>query len=352
MAEGTERVIPGLVSVIIPVHDRPVVLVDAVHSALEQTYRPIEIVIVDDGSSDGTGAVADRLAAAHPGIIHVIHQANGGPGVARQRGLDASRGEFIQFLDSDDLLLPEKFASQVAALQTQPECQICYGRSYEEDHSCRPPLRRGPIRSTGTPLTRLFPLLLLERWWTTSSPLYRRSLLESIGPWQPWINEEDWEYDARAGATGAPLAWVPCDVSVRRIHMGDDHLSLEGTTNPRKLAERALAQASIYRCARQAGVAPRSREMGQFSRSAFLLCRQCGAAGVAESSRNLFLLAREVSPPGVVRSLEYRLYGLLASILGWCRAARVSIRLHQLLHRLSMVRHARHQMAPSKQGGR
>lgn len=349
MAEVNPRVIHGLVSVIIPVHDRPRVLVEAVHSALEQTYRPIEIVIVDDGSTDSTGSVADGLAAAHPGVIQVIHQANGGPGVARQRGLEECRGEYIQFLDSDDLLFPQKFACQVAALQQHPECQICYGRSFEEDHSIDPPLRHGPIRSTGTHQPRLFPHLLVERWWTTSSPLYRRELLDRIGPWQPWINEEDWEYDARAGATGAPLAWVPFDVSVRRIHMGDDHLSREGSTDPRKLSERARAQASIYRCAIKAGVGPHAREMDQFARSAFLLCRQCGAAGVQEASRSLFHLARKASSPGLVRSFEYRLYGLLAASLGWCRAARVSIRLHQSLHRLSMLRAPR--LLPGRQRG-
>lgn len=337
MVEQVAEAIPGLVSVIIPVHNRPVVLQEAVRSALQQTYRPLEIIIVDDGSSDRTGLVADDLAKAHPGMIQVIHQGNGGPGVARQSGLEHSRGEYIQFLDSDDLLLPGKFAAQVSALQGQPECQICYGRSFEEDHSLQPPHRTGPIRATGTRQARLFPRLLVERWWTTSSPLYRRVLLDRIGPWQPWINEEDWEYDARAGATGAPLAWVPLDVSVRRLHMGDDHLSHGGTSDPRKLLERSRAQASILRSARQAGVAAQAKEMGQFARSAFLLCRQCGVAGVPEASRSLLHLAREASPPGLARSLEYRLYGLLAATLGWCRAARLSIRLHQVLHQLSRL---------------
>ena len=123
MVEQVAEAIPGLVSVIIPVHNRPGVLQEAVRSALEQTYRPLEIVIVDDGSSDSTGLVADDLASAHPGVIQVIHQENGGPGVARQRGLEQSRGEYIQFLDSDDLLLPGKFAAQVSALEGQPECE-------------------------------------------------------------------------------------------------------------------------------------------------------------------------------------------------------------------------------------
>lgn len=317
--------VPGLVSTIIPVHNRSALLREAVSSVLAQDHRPIEIVIVDDGSSDDTGAVADGLAADHPAILRVIHQPNGGPGAARQRGLDHSRGEFVQFLDSDDLLLPGKFSAQVGALNRCPEARIAYGPSLEEDHSRRPVQRRGPMRATGTPLERLFPLLLLERWWTTSCPLYRRELLDRIGPWQPWINEEDWEYDGRAGAVGAPLVWVPVEVSVRRIHMGDDHLSDRGHLDPRKLGDRARAQDSLLRSALAAGVGRRSPEMARFSRSAFLLSRQCGAAGAEPASRRLFQLARRTGAWQQRRQLEFVFYGLLAAVLGWGRAARLSM---------------------------
>lgn len=317
--------VPGLVSTIIPVHNRSTLLREAVASVLAQDHRPIEIVIVDDGSSDDTGAVADGLAAAHPAIIRVIHQPNGGPGAARQRGLDHSHGQFVQYLDSDDLLLPGKFSAQVAALERSEEAQIAYGPSLEEDHSQRPIRRRGPMRATGTPLERLFPLLLLERWWTTSCPLYRRELLDRIGPWQPWINEEDWEYDGRAGAAGAPLVWVPSEVSVRRIHMGDDHLSDRGHLDPRKLADRARAQDSLLRSALAAGVDRHSPEMARFSRSAFLLSRQCGAAGAEQASERLFQLARRTGAGQGRRRLEFALYGLLAAVLGWGRAARLSM---------------------------
>lgn len=317
--------VSGLVSTIIPVHNRSALLREAVASVLAQDHRPIEIVIVDDGSSDATGAVADGLAAAHPAIIRVIHQPNGGPGAARQRGLDHSHGEFVQYLDSDDLLLPGKFSAQVEALNRSPEARIAYGPSLEEDHSQRPIQRRGPMRATGAPLEHLFPLLLLERWWTTSCPLYRRELLDRIGPWQPWINEEDWEYDGRAGAAGAPLVWVPSEVSVRRIHMGDDHLSDRGHLDPRKLADRARAQDSLLRSALAAGVDRRSPEMARFSRSAFLLSRQCGAAGAEQASERLFQLARRTGAWQRRLPLEFALYGLLAAVLGWSRAARLSM---------------------------
>ena len=99
--------VEGLVSTIIPVHNRPSLLREAVASVLAQTYRPIEIIIVDDGSTDETGREAEALAECHS-EVRAIHRENGGPGAARETGRLAARGEFIQYLDSDDLLLPEQ----------------------------------------------------------------------------------------------------------------------------------------------------------------------------------------------------------------------------------------------------
>ena len=125
-------IVQGLVSTIIPVYNRPEFLCDAVESVERQSYLRVEIVIVDDGSTDGTLAAAQLLKSNSAIPIKVIHQSNFGPGVARQTGLEASRGEFIQFLDSDDLLLPGKFAAQVAELQHREECGICYGPSAQK----------------------------------------------------------------------------------------------------------------------------------------------------------------------------------------------------------------------------
>ena len=313
-----------LVSTIIPVYNRGDLLREAVASVLAQSHRPMEILIVNDGSDDDTAAVAEDLAQGSPDLIRVIHQANAGPGAARQRGLEASRGAFIQFLDSDDLLLPGKFSAQVRAFHQAPHCQICYGPSFEENHAFQPVQRRGPMRATGEPRERLFPHLLVERWWTTSSPLYRRGLLMRIGPWQPWINEEDWEYDARAGATNAPLAWVSEPVSVRRIHLAGDHLSDQGCEDPLKLSHRALAQASLFRSAREAGVSLDSPEMRHFARAAFLLSRQCARAGLPSASASLYGLARQASTPLRGLAPDLLLYGLLGGLLGWQRSARLS----------------------------
>ena len=319
-----------LVSTVIPVYNRARLVLDSVDSVIAQTYRPIEIILVDDGSNDDTPKVLADLVRRWPDLVKVVRQANAGPGPARQRGLELASGDFIQFLDSDDLLLPDKFTYQVAELVASPGAQICYGRSYEEDYSKLPLRREGPMRQTGRFHRHLFPLLLVERWWTTSSPLYRRSLLQGIGPWRAWLNEEDWEYDARAGATGARLCWVDEDVSVRRIHLASEHLSTGGTDDPRKLLHRAAARQSIFLSAIAAGVDTRKPEMAHFARSAFLLSRQCGLARLEGASKELFDLARRASTASRRLGPDYLFYGLLGNLLGWSNTARFMLAVYRL----------------------
>jgi len=316
---------------VIPVYNRARLLIDSIDSVINQTYRPVEIILVDDGSTDETPSVLADLFRRWPDLVKVVRQANAGPGPARQRGLELARGDFVQFLDSDDLLLPEKFSYQVAALVANPEAQICYGRSYEENFSKLPLRREGPMRQTGRFHRHLFPLLLVERWWTTSSPLYRRSFLKRIGPWRALLNEEDWEYDARAGATGACLCWVDEDVSVRRIHLAPEHLSTGGTEDPRKLLDRATARQSIFLSAIAAGMDTRKPEMAHFARSAFLLSRQCGLVGLEGASKDLFVLARRASTP--IRRLgpDYLIYGILGKLWGWTNSARFILSVYRLL---------------------
>ena len=132
-------------------------------SVLAQDYRPIEIIIVDDGSTDETLTVAHALAIEHPGVIRPIRQANAGPGAARESGRLAARGEFIQYLDSDDLLLPGKFRAQVAALRSNLEADVAYGITYlRKADGC---LVEVPHKKTGESLSTMFPYFLVSRWW-------------------------------------------------------------------------------------------------------------------------------------------------------------------------------------------
>ena len=112
--EGGKDVIENLVSTIIPVYNRPDMLRAAVESVLQQTHRPIEVIIADDGSTDETGEVAKELVEQHPEVVRYTRHENAGPGPARELGRQLARGEFIQYLDSDDRLLPNKFAIKSA----------------------------------------------------------------------------------------------------------------------------------------------------------------------------------------------------------------------------------------------
>lgn len=313
---------PGLVSTIIPVYNRPVQLAEAVVSVLEQDYRPIEVIIVDDGSTDGaTLQGAHELAAGHLGLVRVATQANSGPGAARERGRLMAQGEYIQYLDSDDLLLPGKFNAQVQALRSHPTSDVAYGmtRYRHADGTVAP----GPWKGSGVERPSMFPSFLNERWWDTSTPLYRATICEKAGAWSNLRLEEDWEYDCRIAAQGAQLVWCNQYVCEVRDHAGD-RLCRGTVLDVGRQQQRAVAQERIFRHAQAYGLTSASPEMQAFSRSLFLLARQCGAAGLPTESRRLFGLAREAAGGNRARRIDFRLYAVLASSFGWVTAGKIS----------------------------
>ncbi len=312
----------GLVTTILPVYNRPRMLREAVDSVLAQTYRPIELIIVDDGSTDDTPAVADALARAHD-EIRVIHQLNGGAGSAREAGRTAAAGEFIQHLDSDDVLEPKKFALQVAGLRERPECGVAYGwtRMRFRDGG----VHRAPWKGTGERIDSMFPSMLRSRWWDTTTPLYRSSLMEKAGPWLTVRCEGDWEYDCRIAALGVRLHFVEDWGSETRQHV----VHVSGQADARTLRDRAMAHAAILGHARRFGIAEEAPEMRHFARELFLLARQCGAAGLTEESARLFGLARSASG-GERERVQFRLYSLFARLLGWETMGKVSAMVDKL----------------------
>ena len=111
-----------LVSVILPVYNREASIERAVRSVLAQTYRPLELIVVDDGSTDGTRRLLDAFGPA----ITVVTQQHAGPYAARNLGMRHARGELIAFADSDDAWLPRRLAAQVPLMQ-RPEVGLVFG---------------------------------------------------------------------------------------------------------------------------------------------------------------------------------------------------------------------------------
>ncbi|MBD2187089.1 glycosyltransferase family 2 protein [Pseudanabaena mucicola] len=306
--------IQGLVSTIIPVHNRPEELVRAVESVLAQTYQQIEIIIVDDGSTDSTFAVAQQLASGYPNIIYAYSQTNSGPGVAREKGRIHANGEFIQYLDSDDILLPNKFQLQVAELQANPDCDVSYGmvRYRYADGS----VTTEPQKHTGVCVPTVFPLMLQYRWWDTPVPLYRAEICDRAGAWTGLRIEEDWEYDCRIAALDVKLSYCPeyvCEIS---MHDGV-RLSRGAALDPSRLRDRAEAHELILSHAIKAGITKEQSEMQHFSKELFLLSRQCGAAGLTTESKKLFNLSRQASMLIAKDNIKYKCYKMIASLIGW-----------------------------------
>lgn len=110
-----------LISCVVPVYNGERFIAAAVESILAQGYRPIEVIVVNDGSTDRTADVLVGFGEE----IKVIHQENAGQAAARNRGIQAAAGPFIAFLDADDLWVPEKLARQMDWLAEHPEMQLC-----------------------------------------------------------------------------------------------------------------------------------------------------------------------------------------------------------------------------------
>jgi glycosyltransferase involved in cell wall biosynthesis len=112
--------VSGRVSVVIPVYNREATVADAVQSCLAQTFEDIEVIVVDDGSTDRTREVLNGFGAR----IKVISQANGGVGAARNAGTRVTSGEYVAWMDSDDIAMPERLGLQAGLLASRPDINL------------------------------------------------------------------------------------------------------------------------------------------------------------------------------------------------------------------------------------
>ena len=111
------------ISVIIPVYNCDRYLAQAIESVLAQTYQPMEIIVVDDGSTDNSGAVAKNFGSS---VRYYFHD-NSGLGATRNRGIELAQGNFLAFIDADDLWVENKLSHQIAAFETNPQLDIVFG---------------------------------------------------------------------------------------------------------------------------------------------------------------------------------------------------------------------------------
>jgi glycosyltransferase involved in cell wall biosynthesis len=168
--EGREKELPerrALVSVVIPCYNQAHFLGEAIESVLCQGYTNVEVVVVDDGSTDNASEVASRYERAG---VRLIRQENRGRSAARNRGLDETQGKYVVFLDSDDRLLPEALEVGVKDLEAHPACAFVFGRT-------------SVVGTDGSsPMTDYYGELLRGNYiGTPGAVMFRRSVFDSVG---------------------------------------------------------------------------------------------------------------------------------------------------------------------------
>lgn len=198
---------PQLFTLIIPVYNRADVIVETLESAKAQTYRPIELIIVDDGSKDNSKEVVEdwlNQNASHFHSAQYYYQENAGVCAARNYALSISKGEYIQYLDSDDLIPAERLSKLAEAFRNKT---IEYIETGFEGFVTENGEKKTISEHYGHTISNHLMLLCKGALQpNTLRPAYRRSLINKIGPWnKDMITFQDYEYVIRA------LTLIPSD---------------------------------------------------------------------------------------------------------------------------------------------
>lgn len=212
----TELIKPPLVSVIVAAYNQRPWIREALDSALTQTYPRLEVIVVDDGSTDGTGALVRDTYGSR---VRLITQPNRGLPAVRNTGISAAQGNWVQFLDGDDLLAPEKINIQVAALREARDhdlayCEFAY---FGKDPDRRWTGRIHSPRRSGV----LLPELLKGNFIVSHAALVRRSVLLESGGFDERLDAcEDYDLWLRLAEAGAQFLFTPGTLALYRQRPG------------------------------------------------------------------------------------------------------------------------------------
>lgn len=211
------------ISVVIPCYNAERYIGATLRSVLAQSLRPAEVIVVDDGSSDGS---ADVVRSGFPGVT-LLRQPNQGVAAARNHGIEHAGGDWIAFVDADDIWLPGKLAAQWALLQAHPEARIAYSawQVWQSTEPEPPPELLAELAARADDAARwqgasgwIYPELLLDCVVWTSTVLAQRSLLRELGGFDAALRiGEDYDLWLRASRV-TPILRVPRPGALYRLH--------------------------------------------------------------------------------------------------------------------------------------
>ncbi len=238
-----------LVSVVIPVYNGEKHLAATLDSVFAQSYQPVEVIAVDDGSTDGSAG----LLASYGSRLTVLRQANAGVSVARNTGIRAARGDFLALLDQDDCWLPDKLTRQVDRFLADPDLGLVHTdvTCYHEGTQC---VVAGFARPGAAQLTgRCYDRLLLGNDIVQSSVMLRRSTLDRVGLFDTeqvrGNTVQDYDLWMRLARVSS-FSYVPEKLTVYRLH------PQQGTWNARPFLTEQLRLVERVLDTPDAGLAP------------------------------------------------------------------------------------------------
>ncbi len=210
-----------LISCIVPVYNGERFVSEALDSIFAQTYRPIEVIVVDDGSTDGTPEILARYGER----IQRFRQDNLGPAAARNRGIEMARGKYVAFLDADDVWHKNKLERQMQRFTENPELEVCI--TYKEN------FWESERRSEETRLKQQdHPFIKEHPGFVCQTLLACRSVFDRVGTFNESIRiGEDTDWYARAGELGVTKEVLPEVLVYRRMH--SNNLTLKATKEDR-----------------------------------------------------------------------------------------------------------------------
>jgi glycosyltransferase involved in cell wall biosynthesis len=222
-----------LVSVIIPTFNRESTIVASVKSVHQQTFNDLEIIVVDDGSRDDTKRLLQNLAL--PGLRYILHDVNKGANAARNTGIEAAKGKFVAFQDSDDIWHREKLAKQIqACLEHNSEVAFCaFNRTKDGKSIVIPKLSYNIFPGC----RNMHPALLRGSFISCQTLLVTKAALTEVGKFDTDIPRlQDWELCLRLSKR-LPFAFL--DEVLVEVELGEDGITA-GTTSYAKAANLIL----------------------------------------------------------------------------------------------------------------